>query len=91
MGCFVSCFRSKDRDRKIQSRTRARSNSDSYFDMVRFSSISLLICAYFLNSKDVIFLDISMQESLEERLVVENQSVTGSLFLNGENGAIFFL
>lgn len=50
-----------------------------------------LICAYFLNSKDVIFLDISMQESLEERLVVENQSVTGSLFLNGQNGAIFFL
>ncbi|KAF3322515.1 Protein JASON [Carex littledalei] len=57
MGCFVSCFPRRDPDRKLQSRTRARSNSDSYFDM----------------------------ESLEERLVVENQSVTGSLFLNGEN------
>ncbi|KAJ1703857.1 hypothetical protein LUZ63_003636 [Rhynchospora breviuscula] len=54
MGCFVSCFRSKDRDRRIQLRATARPNSDSCFDL----------------------------ESLEERLVVDNQ--LGSFFLTGE-------
>ncbi|KAJ4814612.1 hypothetical protein LUZ62_027178 [Rhynchospora pubera] len=33
MGCFVSCFRSRERDRRIQLRATARSNSDSYFDL----------------------------------------------------------
>ncbi|KAJ3708340.1 hypothetical protein LUZ61_012045 [Rhynchospora tenuis] len=78
MGCFVSCFRSRDRDRRIQLRATARPNSDSYFDLESLEERLVVdnpLSSFFLTGEKDSEENIGHPLTLDEELSLEAKNL----------------